>query len=229
LLGDGGDPAVSAAVPRIDLLSDHVNLLPSRRVMPRTDISAVELAAVTRRLEALHSAIGRGLPGYPAPDRPLRTVSVTIAELERVGSLTVRPRDSTPRRGDVLLRTHGRPPVVATGTAADDAGVAQVMEIDETRLDADFVAVFLRADVAAMPTANTLGAVNRDDLRRCRIPRMPLDAQRRYGQEFHRLQELEAALQALAGVGGKVIDQTIHGLISGTLVPERGMSERETR
>jgi hypothetical protein len=134
----------------------------------------------------------------------------------------------------VLLRTQGRLPVVASGTAADDRGVAQVVEIDETRLDPHFVAVFLRADVAAMPTGNTLGAVNRDDLRRCRIPRMPLAEQRRYGDAFRRLLELETALRALADVSGKVIEQVIHGLTSGVVVPgdavpAKHMSEGETR
>ena len=84
----------------------------------------------------------------------------------------------------MLLRTLGRPPVVATGTTADDKGVAQVVEIDDNRLDAHFVAMFLRADAAALPVANTLGAVSREDLRRCRIPRMPLAEQRRYGAEL---------------------------------------------
>ena len=135
---------------------------------------------------------------------------------------------TTPREGDVLLRTLGRPPAVATGTSADDKGVAQVVEIDETRLDAHFVATFLRADVAALPVANTLGAVSRDDLRRCRIPRMPLAEQRRYGEAFRRLLELDAALQTLADVSGKVIEQVIHGLTTGVLAPEHGVSEGET-
>lgn len=225
---DGGDPGLSAIVPRIDLLADHVNILPSRHVTSPA-AGAADLAAMTRRLEALYAAIGRGLPGYDAPERPARMAYVTVAELERVGALRVRPRDATPRRGDVLLRTQGRLPAVATGTPADDNGLAQVVEIDETRLDAHFVAVFLRADVAAMPVGNTLGAVNRDDLRRCRIPRMPLAEQRRYGDAFRRLLELESALRTLADLSGKVIGQVIHGLTSGVVVPGAGASEGETR
>lgn len=224
-----GDPTVSASVPRIDLLDGGANLLPSRHVEPRAEASAGDLAGVTARLGALYTAVGRGLPAYGAPEQPVRTSQVTLAELERVGALTIRPRDATPRLGDVLLRTLGRPPIVATGTATDDNGVAQVVEIDETRLDAHFVAVFLRTDVAAMPTGNTLGAVNRDDLRRCRIPRMPLAEQRRYGEAFRRLLELSDSLRALADVSGKVIEQVIHGLTSGALAPGGGVSEGETR
>jgi predicted DNA-binding transcriptional regulator AlpA len=228
LLSDG-DPTVSRAVPRLELLDGGANLLPSRYVVARAEASAGDLAEVTRRLEALYAAAGRGLPVYDAPERPVRSAYVTLAELERVGAVTIRPRDATPRRGDVLLRTMGRPPVVAAGTTDDERGVAQVVEIDETRLDAHFVAVFLRADVAALPVANTLGAVNREDLRRCRIPRMPLTEQRRYGNAFRQLLDLSDALRALADVSGKVIEQVIFGLTTGAVAPGDGVGEGEMR
>ena len=155
---------------------------------------------------------------------------MTLAELERVGALTIRARDDTPRAGDVLLRTQGRPPVVATAEKASDedaigrfvevSGIAQVVEIDCTQLDPYFVALFLRSDVAALPVANTLGAINRDDLRRCRIPRMPLAEQRRYGEAFRRLSELEQALAALSDLSAKVIGETIYALTTGAVAPE---------
>ena len=227
LLGDT-EPTVSRAVPRLELLDGDANLLPSRYVEASVQASAGDLAQVTERLARLYTAIGLGLPGFQAPGRQARISYVTLAELERTGALTIRSRDDTPRRGDVLLRTMERPPVVATGTSADDKGVAQVMEIDDTRLDAHFVATFLRADLAALPVANTLGAVSRDDLRRCRIPRMPLAEQHRYGDTFRRLLELDVALRTLADVSGKVIEQTIHGLTTGVLAPGYEVTEGET-
>ena len=227
LLGDT-EPTVSRAVPRLELLDGDANLLPSRYIEASVQATAGDLAQVTERLARLYTAIGLGLPGFQAPGRQARISYVTLAELERTGALTIRSRDDTPRRGDVLLRTMERPPVVATGTSTDDKGVAQVMEIDETRLDAHFVATFLRADVAALPVANTLGAVSRDDLRRCRIPRMPLAEQHRYGDAFRRLLELDVALRTLADVSGKVIEQTIHGLTTGVLAPGYEVTEGET-
>lgn len=227
LFGDA-DPTVSRAVPRLDLLDGDANVLPSRYVVFRADASAEDLARVTERLTRLYARIGRGLPAFETPEHQARISYVTLAELERVGALTIRPRDTTPREGDVLLRTLGRPAAVATGTSADDKGVAQVVEIDATRLDAHFVATFLRADAAALPAANTLGAISRDDLRRCRIPRMPLAEQRRYGEAFRRLLELDAALKTLADVSEKVIEQVIHGLTTGILAPDHGVSEGET-
>jgi len=217
---DDADPTISRAVQRLELLDGEVNLLPSRHVAARVKTNAEDLAGVTGRLQALHARVGEGLPRFAAPKAPTRHTYVTLGELERVGVLTLRSRDTTPRSGDLLVRTLGRPPAVATGTAADDAGVALVVEIDQSRLDAHFVATFLRADANAVPVANTLGALSRDDLRRCRIPRMPLAEQRRYGDAIRRLQELEQVLVALAKVGAGVIDQIIHGLTTGAVEPD---------
>jgi N-6 DNA Methylase len=224
------DPAVSRAVERLELLDEGARLLPSRYLTARGVTSAADLAQVTGRLTEIYAAVGRGLPRFAAPKAGGRQAYVTLAELERAGALTVRARDDTPRVGDVLLRTQGRPPVVATAIKASDAdemgqfvdvpGIAQVVEIDGTRLDPYFVSLFLRSDVASLPVANTLGAINRDDLRRCRIPRLPLAEQRRYGEAFRLLSELEQALAALSDLSAKVIDQTIYALISGAVAPD---------
>jgi hypothetical protein len=219
-LFDGASPTISRAVPRLELLDGDANLLPSRYVAARVEASADDLARVTGRLETLYGRIGQGLPHFGAPNAPVRHSYVTLGELERVGALTIRSRDATPLRGDLLLRTLDRPPVVATGTSADDDGIAQVVEIDESRLDAYFVATFLRSDVGALPVANTLGALSRDDLRRCRVPRMPVAEQRRYGDAFRRLRELGDALTGLAKVSANVIDQTVYGLTTGALSPD---------
>jgi hypothetical protein len=218
-LFDEADPAISRAVPRLELLDDNAALLPSRYIKAHVDASAADLAGVTSRLEAIYSGIGRALPHFQAPRAPVRLSYVTLGELERAGALLIRSRDATPLRGDLLLRTLGRPPVVATGSADDDVGVAQVIETDDSRLDAHFVATFLRIDAGGMPVANTLGALSREDLRRCRVPRMPLAEQRQYGEAFRRLQELDGALASLASLSSKVIDQVIYGLTTGVLAP----------
>jgi SAM-dependent methyltransferase/predicted DNA-binding transcriptional regulator AlpA len=235
LLSDA-DPTVSRAVPRLDLLDANTNVLPSRYVAARAEASAGDLAGVTERLTKLYGRIGQGLPAFAAPKQATRVSYVTLAELERVGPLTIKQRDAVPRIGDVLLRTQSRPPVVTPTWVdkdgyehvADIDGIAHVLEIDATRLDAHFVAIFLRSDIGSLPVANTLGAVSRDDLRRCRIPRMPLAEQRRYGDAFRLLLELESALRSLADVSEKVIEQTIHGLTTGVLAPDHAVSEGET-
>lgn len=238
LLGDGARAAVAPsegrAMSRLDLLGGGANLLPSRYVVATAQVGADDLARVTKRLARVYTQAGLGFPVYAAPARAARTSYVTLAELERTGTLAIRPRDTTQRAGDVVLRTLGRPPAVVTAVAGADGresvaevgGAAQVIEIDAGRLDPYFVAVFLRGEIAALPVANTLSAVSREDLRRCRIPRMPLAEQRRYGAEFQRLVELESALRSLADLSAKVIEQAIHGLTTGVLAPERTITDR---
>jgi hypothetical protein len=225
---EDADLTIIRRVERLELLDDGARLLPSRYLAPHGEASAVDLQQAADRLASVYAAIGRGLPRFTAP-KPgaTRQVFVTLAELERAGALTIRARDDTPRQGDVLLRSHGGMPVVATGTAAD-TGVAQVVEIDQGRLDPHFVALFLRGDVAALPVANTLGAINRDDLRRCRIPRMLLAEQRRYGDAFRWLTELGRSLTALSDLSAKVIEQTIYSLTTGAIAPEYELRDELT-
>ncbi|MGW4632719.1 N-6 DNA methylase [Nocardia sp. NPDC004415] len=210
-------PEISRSVARVELLDGDTNLLPSRHVVARVD--AAEIDKVTEHLQALYAKVGQGLPRFAADASPPRHSTVTIAELERIGALTIRTRETTPRAGDVLIRTLGRPPIVATGDRSDEVGLSQVIEVDLARMDPHFVATFLQADANTLPTSNTIGVLSRDDLRRCRIPRLPPAEQGRYGAAFRQLLELRDALSALAAVSANVIDQTLHGLTIGTLAP----------
>ena len=218
LLGSSTTPA-ARSVPRMDLLDGDTVLIPSRYLAEGGSAGAEELVRVNDRLRGLYAAVGAGLPRPAAASGRARQVHVTLGELERSGALTILSRDATPRAGDLLFRTLGRDPVVASGTSDDDRGVAQVVEIDPARLDPHFVALFVRADAHAVPVANTHGALSRDDVRRCRIPRLPLGEQQHYGAAFRRLTDTKDALAALAVAAGRVLDQNIHGLITGALDP----------
>ena len=218
LLGSSTTPA-ARSVPRMDLLDGDTVLTPSRYLAGGGPDGAEELARVTERLRGLYAAVGAGLPRPAAASGSPRQVSVTLGELERSGALTILSREATPRAGDLLFRTLGRDPVVATGTPDDDRGVAQVVEIDPARLDPHFVALFVRADAHSVPVANTHGALSRDDLRRCRIPRLPLRDQQAYGVAYRQLADTKDVLLALATAAGRVLDQNIHGLVTGALDP----------
>ncbi|WP_369168922.1 N-6 DNA methylase [Streptomyces sp. R28] len=215
----GDSPALSRAVPSQELLDGDVSLLPSRYVSAQVEATPDDFARVTGRLQALYRHVGQGLPNFAAPAAQVRHTYVSFTELERTGALRIRSRETTPSAGALLVRTLGRPPVVATGTAEDGIGVAQIVEINADRLDPHFVMAFLQADAQALPVANTLGALNREDLRRCRIPRLPLAEQRRYGDAFRYLQQLQDTLTALAKASSHVIDQTLHALTTGVLAP----------
>jgi hypothetical protein len=213
------DPSVVRVVPELELLDGDAMLVPSRYLRPRIGDSAAELGRFTRRLAGLYANLGRVLPQSVAPLAQPRHPEVTLAELERSRAITILPRDATPRAGDLLFRTMGKAPVVAAGTPEDERGVAQVVGIDTDRLDPHFVAQFVRADALAVPVANTHAALTRDDVRRCRIPRLPLTEQRRYGDAFRQLQELDDLSSRLAGVTAAIVAQTVHGLTTGALSP----------
>lgn len=213
------DTTASRAMDRLELLDDDTALLPARHVREPVGAGADDLARVTERLQGLYTQVGRGLPHFAEPKTPIRHTWVTLAELERVGALAIRSRETTPRAGDVLMQTMGRPPAVANGSETSNLGVALILELDSTRLDAHFVATFLRREAAAVPMSNTVGALSRDDLRRCRIPRLALAQQRSYGDTFRQLRELQGALSALAAASTTVIDQTVHSLTAGTVAP----------
>ncbi|WP_433657903.1 N-6 DNA methylase [Nocardia sp. CA-128927] len=213
------DPAVSTTVSVVDLLYGDTNVLPSRHLSSRGDATAADLTRAMDRLQALYHHLGRRLPHFAAAPTPPRHAFVSLAELERSGALRIRTRATEPHAGDLLIRTLNRPPVVATDDDVDDSGVAYVVTTDPERLDVHFLAMFIRTNSNAVPVANTLGAVSRDDLRRCRIPRLPLAEQRRYGSAFRQLQDLKQVLNSLAKTGNSLIDQTLHGLTLGAFAP----------
>ncbi|MGW7685088.1 N-6 DNA methylase [Kribbella sp. NPDC054772] len=209
-----------AVVQRTDLVDGDADLLPSRHLSTPAELTADDLIGVTDRLQTLYALLGSEMPRFGASEPAGARETVTLAELERSGALTILSRDATPRRGDLIIRTMGRPAVVASGTEADDVGIAQVVEVDANRLDEHFVATFVWADAASLPAVNLVGALSRDDLRRCRIPRLPIGEQRRYGMTFRRLRELERAIAELARLSSSVIDEIIRGLTVGVLSPE---------
>ncbi|MFN8076743.1 MAG: N-6 DNA methylase [Kineosporiaceae bacterium] len=222
------DPAVSRLVAAVELLDDDVALVPARHLLPRSGGAGTELADVADRLASLYAKVSRALVVPPAAG-PQRFSEVTVAELERSQAVRILSRDATPRAGDVLFRTMRREPVVATGTAADDGGVAQVVAVDAERIDPWFLALFLRRDALAGPVANTLSAATREDVRRCRVPRLPVTEQRRYGDAHRRLHELDDVARRLAQATSALIEQTRHGLTTGSLSPRPRPSDRATK
>jgi hypothetical protein len=57
---------------------------------------------------------------------------------------------------------------------------------------------------------------------------MPLAEQRRYGDAFRWLTDLEQALAALSDLSAKVIEQTIHSLTTGAIAPEHEPQDKAT-
>jgi SAM-dependent methyltransferase len=220
------DSEMCRQVQGIELLDDDVALLPSRFVTRVGNEVADLYARAADQIPGLLERISTALPRFASGGRvgqrqAMAMPMVNIGELERAGSLRIRPRGTTPRPGDILMRWGNRPPMVATEheTGDDERSVTHVIEIESDRLDSWFVAAFLQADTNAIPATNTLGALSREDLRRCRIPRLPPSEQRRYGDAFRKLDALEAVLRQATEVSACVIRTAAYGLTSGALVP----------
>jgi hypothetical protein len=89
---------------------------------------------------------------------------------------------------------------------------------DPERLDPWFLAGFLAAE-DNINAAATGTSVVRVDVRRLRVPLLPLDEQRRYGKAFRQLH----ALRVAADIASRLVEETARtlgsGLTGGALLP----------
>ncbi|GAA2454098.1 N-6 DNA methylase [Streptomyces macrosporus] len=89
---------------------------------------------------------------------------------------------------------------------------------DPDRLDPWFLAGFLSAE-ENISSASTLGTSVRLTPGHLRVPLLPLEEQRRYGEAFRRLHDLRAAARRAAELAAEAVDLTALGLTSGALLP----------
>ncbi|WP_020666954.1 N-6 DNA methylase [Amycolatopsis nigrescens] len=237
------DPERAGAVRIIDLLDDHVDLSPAGQRPPGEAVAG-------DYLEALHrfQALRRTPPALVAePERRALPVG-TLGELVKAGLLGIEhaPARLPAEDGDLPVLTAddlaaGRPPTGRTSAApglvwiepgdvvASVLGAARMLDeggmvlgpsltryrTDPDHLDPDFLAGCLRA---AAP--RTRSGSSRIDVRRTRIPRIPLADQQGYAVAFRRLIELEDALRATAALGESLVTLGFAGLIDGHLRPD---------
>jgi hypothetical protein len=69
---------------------------------------------------------------------------------------------------------------------------------DPAALDPWFLAGFLRCD-SNTHRAGSLGSIQRYDVRRAQVPRVPVEEQRRYGELFRRIAEFDGLLRLATG------------------------------
>ncbi|MFD3539987.1 N-6 DNA methylase [Streptomyces sp. NPDC058662] len=125
--------------------------------------------------------------------------------------------------GDVLVPVVGSAAVArVVGPAAAGAVPGRGLRLlrpDPAALDPWFLAGFLRAAAARRAGSHTSTA-GRLDVRRVRLPRLPLAQQRRYGVRFRELAEFEDALRVAARLGEQLVQGLYDGLSDGTVAPE---------
>ncbi|MFC7828118.1 N-6 DNA methylase [Streptomyces sp. NPDC057375] len=128
------------------------------------------------------------------------------------------------RAGDVVV------PVLGGGTVArvvDDttAGAALgrnlvLLRPDPAALDPWFLAGFLRGTANHRQASSYASTATRLDVRRLQLPRLPLDAQRGYGDRFRALDEFERALRLAGRLGEQLVRGMYDGLTDGTVAPD---------
>ncbi len=127
--------------------------------------------------------------------------------------------------GDVVV------PVLGGGTVArvvdaTTAGAALgrnlvLLRPDPAALDPWFLAGFLRGTANHRQASSYASTATRLDVRRLQLPRLPLDAQRGYGDRFRALDEFERALRLAGRLGEQLVRGLYDGLTDGTVDPGR--------
>ncbi|MFD9280846.1 N-6 DNA methylase [Streptomyces mirabilis] len=167
-------------------------------------------------------------PAAPTVDRPVITAHDISAGNPPSGTAVDLHADAAQpvAAGDVLVRAvaGGGDAAAMTRVADDrDAGAlpgpqVHLLRPDPARLDPWFLAGFLGAEdnIASASTGSTLVHVTPG---RLRVPLLPLEEQRRYGEAFRRVYELRAAVRRTAGLAADTAATLTTGLTAGVLLP----------
>ncbi|MFJ5531647.1 N-6 DNA methylase [Streptomyces sp. NPDC093261] len=172
----------------------------------------------------------RGSKGGTAPtvDRPVLTASdISAGRPPSTRAVDLHADAAQPVvAGDVLVRALGGGGAAASMTrVADDqdAGALlgphiHLLRPDPARLDPWFLAGFLGAEdnIASASTGSTHVHVTPG---RLRVPLLPLEEQRRYGEAFRRVYELRAAVRRTADLAADTAATLTTGLTAGVLLP----------
>ncbi|MEV8564950.1 N-6 DNA methylase [Streptomyces sp. NPDC051322] len=126
--------------------------------------------------------------------------------------------------GDVLLRGVADSSGAMTRVAdEEDAGALlgrhiHLLRPDPARLDPWFLAGFLGSgdNIAGASVGSTILQVSPG---RLRVPLLPLDEQRRYGEAFRRVHELRACARQAASLAEETANEALGGLTAGALLP----------
>jgi hypothetical protein len=215
------DAAHTRDVPSIELLDEDVFLVPAAYVAIEARDVTPEYAALRDRYAACVHRLPDAAPTLRAGDAKAAGSLVTVGDLARSGALTLVDRD-TARPGDILIpgTPGGFDAFVLKATDTHEVKAASVVRCDPATLDPYFLACFLRSETNRRQAAGTMGGTFRLDVRRARVPRMPLSEQRRYGEAFRRLMEFAGVADEVAAAAATATRTAIDGLTSGIFAPE---------
>lgn len=157
----------------------------------------------------------------PAVPAPAPGPAAPAAAGERPEAAAEQPVLTEP--GDVVV------PLVGGGTvarvvdeAAAGAALARnlcLLRPDPEALDPWFLAGYLRGSANQRQASSYASTATRLDVRRLRLPRLPLDDQRRYGEHYRTLASFEEALRLAGRLGDQLVRGLYDGLADGTVRP----------
>ncbi len=219
-----GDPKTDYP-PALDrwssAVADLLPLLPDLTVHPPPDATATITVGELLRAGALH--IRQAPPGLAvADDGGHPVLTARDVRLGRPASGRAERLDEavTVEVGDVVTPLAPRTPVVrvVTERGALLGPRLYLLRVDPEHLDPWFVAGFLRsAQRAAISDGISSGV--RWDIRRTRLPRLPLTEQQAHGAAVRRLMAFETGLRELRAWGEYLVEQGLQGLADGDLRP----------
>jgi len=214
------DASRTRDVPAIEMLDDDVLFLPAAHIMPPRRDYAGELSELAARYRDALRTVADRAPTFGATSDSTPMPTTTIADLARLGALQFADRHAPLENGDVVIS--GDPNRFdATVVEANDAPPRrfEVIRCDADQLDPYFVACFLGSEANRRQASGTLGGTFRLDVRRARIPRMPLDEQRRYAEAYRAIVDFGGRADAIAATAMDVLRTAIDGLTAGALLP----------
>jgi hypothetical protein len=133
------------------------------------------------------------------------------------------------RLGDVLVPVAARR-LTARVADSEDAGAypastVYVVRVDPEVIDPWFLAGYLSSSEGARQAervGSSLGGEIRVDLRRARVPLLPIGTQRAYGRAFQRLSEFSRTLRAANDLGLELARTTTDAITAGLLLAAEG-------
>ncbi|GIG17234.1 hypothetical protein Cme02nite_55660 [Catellatospora methionotrophica] len=216
------DEACTRDVPSIELLDEEVLLVPARHIeLPVRDVSG-DYEDLRSSLGTAVRRLARDLPSFTARPEPITLPTTTIADLARAGALEFADKQDL-QPGDIVIPGGANrfdAVVAADAEAARERPVGEVIRCDPQQLDPYFVACFLRSESNRRQATGTQGGTFRLDVRRARVPRLPLAEQRRYGDAFRLIAAFTEQAEAVTSLADDAVRTAVYGLTSGVFAPD---------
>jgi hypothetical protein len=152
-------------------------------------------------------------------DQPVLTAKDVRLGRPPSGAASVAPGSIALRRGDVVALPPGRHSAVRVVTKDGTLLGPQLLlfRVDPGRLDPHFLAGFLRI---AQSAPRTSSGSARTDLHRATLLRLPIDAQRVYGEAFGTLSAFQQSVRELTELAESLVALGFAGLADGSLRPD---------